>query len=248
MTVRHLRRASLEATFWREVQLKAFLSFPSFLFFIRTYQHLPIRHKAPLRVALYRIAEFGCSAGGCCHVSYIKKKNKRERERKEHRVKDKSKQAGARNEPRAHTHTSPADALLWINTRRGAEKGTGVKLREAREEKNIGTQSRPLPTEDEPPVFDGCRRASSPKHKKPHLGFHSSRWNLPVPATRHLTVSLLTFDLSGPLNGVQRAWSSRPLHLRKAIWTKVLQSKARRNGRKKEKKKNNFHFLWRSCE
>ena len=64
MTDGYLRRISLETTFSEKF---------SWMLFLRTYQHLSIRHKPLLRVALYQIAECGCSAGGC-HM--FKEKNK----------------------------------------------------------------------------------------------------------------------------------------------------------------------------
>lgn len=56
MTDGYLLRISLETTFSEKF---------SWMLFLRTYQHLSIRHKPLLCVALYQIAERRCSAGGC---------------------------------------------------------------------------------------------------------------------------------------------------------------------------------------
>lgn len=56
MTDGYLRRTTLETTFSEKF---------SWMLFLRTYQHLSIRHKPLLSMALYQIAECGYSAGGC---------------------------------------------------------------------------------------------------------------------------------------------------------------------------------------
>lgn len=166
-----------------------------------------------------------------CHILRKKKGTQTERQ---------IKTSGRRNEPRAHTHTSPSDAPLWINTRSGVEKGNGIKLREARKDKNIGIQSRPLSPEDEPPVFDGCRETRRRKNTNSlHLGFHSS---VGISPSLRLAIcpsgrGLLAFDLSRP------EWSTVrvpiPLISGKLSGQKCLKVKL---GEMEEKKKKQFRL------
>lgn len=159
-----------------------------------------------------------------CHI-LKKRKKERNTDWKTNQNKWSQKRAS-----RSHAHASPSDAPLWINTHSGVGKGNGIKLREARNDKNIGIQSRPLSPEDDSPAFDGCRRrhvlSPGAKHKASYR-FSFLRWNLSVPALRRQTEAL--WHVTFPALWMEYSKCSHPsylwTYLRKAIWTEVLKVK-----------------------
>lgn len=146
---------------------------------------------------------------------------------------------------RSHAHQSPSDALLWINTRSGVEKGNGVKLREARkDEKHRDTISSSLARGRAASVFDARPETRRARKHKAWSRFSLLRRDLSGPAIRHLSVGPRPFGI-WPFPPFE--WSTVrvpiPLISGKLSGQKCL--KVKLGEMEEEEKRNNFDFLGR---